>query len=633
MADIVDLSSLIRRDETVDSTVAFDEADTQETDSQETGEAPRADDALTFDASADGLLDFGTARRSGRSPIPDPMRDWSNQELADLVRVQRLLCQAGVNVATDRGVTDEGDPWFVFLDAHGEVFVHLSRIDGQYILDSTVQEGVVSGPCFATLIERFAGRAEAVAAVRPDGTNVISLSRRGKIVMHPGAALAALVWSILLASEDMLFLEEPIPAADGPTDRTAHAEGTSDAAHHDTSVADYEADTAAFRELFVDRAEAEEFLATIGSGRDGADRALQSDLRDAAQPLAGVANALGITGLGLTALAAAYGNNRQQASDETETETDVAETDIALARDDKTAARDATQADTDDDSALKHVAAGQLFDSENTHGEAAPSDDVHLEADASERAAPSEAADPGLQSAAMLEAASSAALAEAAEARRADPAAASGVEMAEASPPREGTAIRGQQTEEEGTTNLARFLESVGLEDLLDGGEKIVTALGDRAGDASESLFRLIDETLTIVSVADVTERGAIIANARLLLPEAGMFDGGMSPIGVAGLGSADPRAPLSDASGSTAPASPFAFAQFSSDVRDFIDHLVLTSEIEVIALENQILLIDMRAVSESGAEAFARTWSLDEERTISTIGIKADFEAFDLVA
>jgi len=632
MADIVDLSSLIRRDQTVDSSVAFDDADAE---SHGTGDGPDTGDGLTLGSSADGLLDFGTDKRSGgsRGPVPDPTLDWSNQELADLVRVQRLLCQAGVNVATDRGVTDEGDPWFVFLDAHGEVFVHLSRIDGQYILDSTVQEGVVSGPCFATLIERFAGRAEAVASVRPDGTNVISMSRRGKIVMHPGAALAALVWSILLASEDMLFLEEPIAdaSADASAERTADGAPDAAVAAEGTFVADYDADTAAFRELFVDKAEAAEFLATIRTSRDGADRALQSDLRDGGQPATGVANALGVTGLGLTALAAAYGINRQQASDETEPEASAAETTVTEAGDDKAASLAQNRADTDDESALQHVAAGQLFDGRSTHAEAARSDDIHVEADAAERIPPSEAAEQALHSAAMLEAAVNAAtISEAAGAGRAEPDAVSTADMAEASSPRGAIDHRGQTTEAAGNTNLARFLESVGLEDLLDSGERIVTSIGDRVGDASESLFRLIDETLTIVSVADVTERGVIVANARLLLPETNMLERGTPQIVSARIDAASPPANAPDVPLS---ASPYAFAQFNTDVRDFIDHLVLTSEIEVIALENQILLIDMRTVSEAGAEAFARTWSLDEERTISTIGIKADFEAFDLVA
>jgi hypothetical protein len=127
-------------------------------------------------------------------------RDWSNQELADLYRVEALLTQANIRIKTTRGTSDEGDPWFVFCHADGEVFVHLARIDGLYILDGPGLGSVLSGPSFATLIDRFAN---AVAARAPAG-NVVQfpMGRSDSVVrLHPAVMLAALVWSLYLASD------------------------------------------------------------------------------------------------------------------------------------------------------------------------------------------------------------------------------------------------------------------------------------------------------------------------------------------------------------------------------------------------------------------------------------------------
>ncbi len=58
-------------------------------------------------------------------------RDWSTPEIAEFYRVEAALLQAGLRVTSDRGLTDEGDPWFIFCRAEDdEVIIHLARIDG-----------------------------------------------------------------------------------------------------------------------------------------------------------------------------------------------------------------------------------------------------------------------------------------------------------------------------------------------------------------------------------------------------------------------------------------------------------------------------------------------------------------------
>jgi hypothetical protein len=65
------------------------------------------------------------------------VRDWDNAELAQFYRVEAALRQAGIFVDTERGLTDEGDPWFVYCrQDSGEVFLHIARFDGVYIAAS-----------------------------------------------------------------------------------------------------------------------------------------------------------------------------------------------------------------------------------------------------------------------------------------------------------------------------------------------------------------------------------------------------------------------------------------------------------------------------------------------------------------
>jgi len=62
-------------------------------------------------------------------------RDWTAQELAEFYRVESILIQAGLWVVSARGLSDEGEPWFVFCRADDdEVIIHFARIDGRYVI-------------------------------------------------------------------------------------------------------------------------------------------------------------------------------------------------------------------------------------------------------------------------------------------------------------------------------------------------------------------------------------------------------------------------------------------------------------------------------------------------------------------
>lgn len=172
---------------------------------------------LSFRTTEDGGISLGNLSQPGLPELfPDPKKDWSNQELADLFRVRQLLSGANVPVETDRGVTDEGDPWFVFCHINGEVFIHLCRIDGNYLLDSPNVLRPLRGADFNELIADFTNQGLPAHGADEDGAErrVIKLERGGKVRLHPSAMLAALIWTLFLASEELVLLAPEEQALD-----------------------------------------------------------------------------------------------------------------------------------------------------------------------------------------------------------------------------------------------------------------------------------------------------------------------------------------------------------------------------------------------------------------------------------
>jgi hypothetical protein len=152
------------------------------------------------------------------------LRDWSNQELANVYRVKKLLDAAGVPNELERGISDEGDPWCIFCSLTGEVFIHLSRIDGGYVLDSPNLRAPIFGTDFAELIQEFsAGALGTSPAAEKGNRRVIKLHRNGKVFLHPSALLAALVWSIYLNSEDLVMFAPEDETLDGSAGNDAIA--------------------------------------------------------------------------------------------------------------------------------------------------------------------------------------------------------------------------------------------------------------------------------------------------------------------------------------------------------------------------------------------------------------------------
>ncbi|MFL5030034.1 MAG: hypothetical protein ACJ8E1_09180 [Xanthobacteraceae bacterium] len=97
---------------------------------------------------------------TGRTTFLADMRahqqGWSKHELGHLHRAAELMRAGRLPVGTDCGVTDEGDPWFVFCDAEtGEVVAHFARIGRRYVACVPFHNCALTGPVFPDLIEQF----------------------------------------------------------------------------------------------------------------------------------------------------------------------------------------------------------------------------------------------------------------------------------------------------------------------------------------------------------------------------------------------------------------------------------------------------------------------------------------------
>lgn len=126
--------------------------------------------------------------------------DWSQQELAEFYRVEAALVQAGMRIESERGITDEGDPWFVFCRAEdGETFIHFARVDGEYLIAGPAYEGLAKGWDFPALVRDLISRHP---LVQP------TTRRPSNLFMHPAALLIAVVGTAFFKTGEAKAMEE-----------------------------------------------------------------------------------------------------------------------------------------------------------------------------------------------------------------------------------------------------------------------------------------------------------------------------------------------------------------------------------------------------------------------------------------
>jgi hypothetical protein len=143
---------------------------------------------------------------------------WTNAELAELYRVENALIHARIPVETDHGVTDEGDPWFVFCRPGGEVIIHAARFGGLYRLFSPALPDPLAGPSFSALTQSF------VAGLRTP------VQANASVSIHPSALLTVLIAAIFSSFEFHSGNAEAAEIGAANTEATSSIDASSKAA-------------------------------------------------------------------------------------------------------------------------------------------------------------------------------------------------------------------------------------------------------------------------------------------------------------------------------------------------------------------------------------------------------------------
>jgi hypothetical protein len=112
-------------------------------------------------------------------------KEWSNQETAEFYRIAHIMEQAGLVVEMESGVSDEGDPWLVFVRPDtGDVIAHFAKFDNRFLSVSALNQEVFEGADVRTVVDRMLDR-HPFMVPRP--------SKGSKLFLHPGVVLSAFV--------------------------------------------------------------------------------------------------------------------------------------------------------------------------------------------------------------------------------------------------------------------------------------------------------------------------------------------------------------------------------------------------------------------------------------------------------
>ena len=121
-------------------------------------------------------------------------RQWNNQEIADFYRAADILKRAGLDVEIDSGMTDEGEPWFVFVrSGDGEVLAHFAQIDGQFVAVSSLNHEVYKGSDIRQIVDQMLDKYPLV---------VPKTKSSGQLYLHPTAAVTAFLAAAFLLNID-----------------------------------------------------------------------------------------------------------------------------------------------------------------------------------------------------------------------------------------------------------------------------------------------------------------------------------------------------------------------------------------------------------------------------------------------
>src|SRR5262249_14740433 len=144
------------------------------------------------------------------------------RQIAEFYRVEAALLQAGLRIDTERGLSDDGDPWFVFCrHDDGEVIMHIARIDGEYVLVSPCYDGVARGRDISSMVRDLVSRHPLVHVPQ-------SKSKLGSnVFLHPAVLLIAVVATAFFKHGEARVATADADVGDAANPRSMPALGTS----------------------------------------------------------------------------------------------------------------------------------------------------------------------------------------------------------------------------------------------------------------------------------------------------------------------------------------------------------------------------------------------------------------------
>jgi hypothetical protein len=153
------------------------------------------------------IFSLHSLRLRRAKPVPGPQLDWTQQELAELYRVRDRLTQSGIAVSVETGLTDEAEPWAVFVHSEtGDSFVHIARLDGDVVVANMTANVIYRGQDFRAITDQMLDAAPLVMPRAGPGDR--------KVVMHPRSVFTAFVAAAIVLSEFLRSIEPAKAAAD-----------------------------------------------------------------------------------------------------------------------------------------------------------------------------------------------------------------------------------------------------------------------------------------------------------------------------------------------------------------------------------------------------------------------------------
>ncbi|MBO0346809.1 hypothetical protein J0X15_16400 [Roseibium sp. CAU 1637] len=106
------------------------------------------------------------------------------------------LAESGLAIETDNGLSDEGEPWFIFQRAGtDDVLVHIARIDQELVVVNAMTNQIYKGSNFRDVIDHMLEDAPLAMPRYREGS--------GKVVYHPSVVLTAFVAAAFLLADAM----------------------------------------------------------------------------------------------------------------------------------------------------------------------------------------------------------------------------------------------------------------------------------------------------------------------------------------------------------------------------------------------------------------------------------------------